>query len=60
MVSKVGMGEALGEWPRITRELSQCEASVRAWVAMWDSGGNKNSRTETDIGGFEHDFRGKD
>lgn len=38
----------------------KCEASVHAWVAMWDSGGNKNSRTENDIGGFEYDFRGKD
>ena len=25
---------------------------MHAWVAMWDSGGNKNSRTENGIGGF--------
>lgn len=48
MISKVGMGEALGEWPRIIRELSQCEVSVRAWVVMWNSGGNKSSRNETE------------
>lgn len=42
------------------RELSvKCEASVHTWVAVWDSGGNKNGRTETDIGRFEHDFRGE-
>lgn len=42
-------------------ELSQLSIKplcTRGW--LWDSGGNKNGRTETDIGGFEHDFRGKD
>lgn len=38
----------------------KCEASVHAWVAMWDSGGSKTSKTENGKGGFEYDFRGKD